>query len=1466
MPHNIHTRKKMPISLTGTTTYTENFNTLAITGTSSTLPLGWELLETLANANLLYAAGTGGSTTGDTYSFGSAGSTDRALGGLQSGNLVPTIGVSFTNNSGSTITSLSISYRGEQWRLGATSRVDRLDFQYSLNATSVANSTFTWIDVNTLDFTAPTTTGTAGPLDGNAPANAAAFTGTISGLSIADGATFYLRWTDFNPSGADDGLAIDDFSLTPTFASAPALPTVAIVAQDDSASEAGSGTGTFRISRTGDTTSALTVNYAIATGAGQATSADYNETLTGGTATIAIGQSFVDITITPVDDAAVEGTETVTLTLSGSANYTLGTNIATVNIIDNDAPVTDYTIGGFSFNVANIVSAGSVITTTQGSAGFLSGLLDSSGSPLANKTVGAILNVLGGSSANSSLTLGEAPIVGGVVDNRAEVELTWGGDRLANDAGNDFVIYENGNTGLPEGYAVAVRRTSTGQFTNFLYQFSNSFDDAAVTSSVDSDGVFATAFDLSAFGLSAGEAIDAIRIVNLTESAKVSGADGQGFVDFTGTNGFTPLTASGGSAFANSSLDPDITLVAALRNLQAAPTKISAIQGSGTAAIAGTFTIEGIVVGDFQGVNQLGGFYLQEEDTDADGNVFTSEAIFVNSLTAVNVGDKVQVTGTVQEDGLTPSFNQAVITPTTVSVIATGQQALVTATILDLPTTALGDLERYEGMLITIPETLTVTEVFNLGRFGEVSLSANGRLFNPTNIIDPNDVLTSGTSSSGSSNVAAITAQQNLNNRSRIILDDGSTASNLSDVPYIDTTDANPLNDTLRIGSTTTGITGVLGFGFSNYRIQPTVAPIFNYEPRPELPTVGGSLKVGSFNVLNYFNGDGSGGGFPTSRGADTAIEFNRQRAKIIAAIKELNADVVGLIEVENDGDGPNSAIADLVNGLNAAIGSTTYAFIPLANTTGSAGTDEIKVAFIYKPSAVTPVGSAAYFNDPAFTSLGRPPLAQTFSVIATGEKFTPIINHFKSKSATNASGLNLDQGDGQGAYNDTRKIQATALLNFVSQIQTASGDSDVMILGDLNAYTEEDPIDILRAGGLTKLVTSTDSYVFDGQTGSLDHALVTSSLLAQVTGVAEWNINSSEPIALDYNDNVQTTGTDGEQTSELRNDTTLYQANPFRSSDHDPLLVGLNLGSASLSGFTYLDANNNGIFEGTESALAGITIALTGTAVDGSSVTRTTVTATNGSYQFTNLQSGTYALAETQLTGFNDGIDTVGSLGGSGSVNDVFSNIVVGVGASGTGYNFGELAKPAPTPVVTPIPTQQAASGGSTLTGTSGIDKLIGGAGNDTLIGLGGRDQLTGGLGSDTFRYQAFTDSLYTNVSTNNQLDNIVDFNQVDGDRIRIASFTPSNLFNAGVITAANLQAAIQSVYGDRDPSLAGNQALNANEAVFFKFGVRSYVSVNDGTSAFSNSNDLVIDVTNLKYKSGDEAIGQLAVSNYFS
>ncbi len=191
---------------------TQNFDTLALSGTSSTLPTGWSIAEAGTNANTTYTAGTGSGNSGDTYSFGAAASSERALGGLLSGSLTPTFGACFTNNTGGAINSVDIAYTGEQWRLGTAARTDQIDFQYSLNATNLTSGS--WSDDNTLDFTTPTTV-TTGAKDGNAAANRTAISSTVALTSpVANGATIWIRWTDFNASGADDGLSIDDFSLT----------------------------------------------------------------------------------------------------------------------------------------------------------------------------------------------------------------------------------------------------------------------------------------------------------------------------------------------------------------------------------------------------------------------------------------------------------------------------------------------------------------------------------------------------------------------------------------------------------------------------------------------------------------------------------------------------------------------------------------------------------------------------------------------------------------------------------------------------------------------------------------------------------------------------------------------------------------------------------------------------------------------------------------------------------------------------------------------------------------------------------------------------------------------------------------------------------------------------------------------------------------------------------------------------
>ena len=199
------------------TAATENFDTLSNTAgstTNTTLPTGWYITETGGGArdNEQYAVDTGASTTGDIYSYGAAAATDRALGALRSGTLIPLYGAKFTNNTGATITSLIVSYTGEEWRLGTAARTDQINFEISTNATDLSTGTYT--GVAALTFVTPDTA-TTGAKNGNAAADRTALTATISSLSIANGASFFIRWTDTDASGADDGLAVDDFSITP---------------------------------------------------------------------------------------------------------------------------------------------------------------------------------------------------------------------------------------------------------------------------------------------------------------------------------------------------------------------------------------------------------------------------------------------------------------------------------------------------------------------------------------------------------------------------------------------------------------------------------------------------------------------------------------------------------------------------------------------------------------------------------------------------------------------------------------------------------------------------------------------------------------------------------------------------------------------------------------------------------------------------------------------------------------------------------------------------------------------------------------------------------------------------------------------------------------------------------------------------------------------------------------------------
>lgn len=574
-------------------------------------------------------------------------------------------------------------------------------------------------------------------------------------------------------------------------------------------------------------------------------------------------------------------------------------------------------------------------------------------------------------------------------------------------------------------------------------------------------------------------------------------------------------------------------------------TFIHEIQGSGDASpLVGNagVVIEGVVTAAYQGSGQIGGFFVQEEDTDVDDNAATSEGIYVfDSTNTVNVGDVVRLQGTVAE-----TFGVTQLTSLT-NLASCGMTASVTAAAITLPVDSLDRFEQVEGMLVALSQPLYVNEIFQLGRFGEVVLS-DRRNYQFTHNNAPDAV-----------GYEAHLADLDLR---KIILDDGRRDQNPENISYLDPdlSASNPLR-----GGSVTSLTAVMDFGFGNYRLQPIGTVLFSdANPRTETPEdVGGNFKVVGVNVLNYFTtldipGSSCGPNNLGCRGAESELEFARQKAKIVAALTKIDADILGLVEIENNA---SESLSDLVEGLNAVAGAGTYAFV----NTGTIGTDAIKVGLIYKPASATPTGSHAILDssiDPLFIDdKNRPVLAQTFTT-TDGEVLTIAVNHLKSKGSSCNDLGDFNLNDGQGNCAATRANAATVLVNWLASDPTSSGDDDFLILGDLNAYPMEDAITNILQAGYTDLIEAfvgaeAYSYVFDGELSYLDHALASASLTDKVSDVTEWHINADEPNVLDYNTN-------------FKSDTQIerfYAPDAYRMSDHDPVIVGFNFEPAGLRG-----------------------------------------------------------------------------------------------------------------------------------------------------------------------------------------------------------------------------------------------------------------------------------------------------------
>lgn len=494
---------------------------------------------------------------------------------------------------------------------------------------------------------------------------------------------------------------------------------------------------------------------------------------------------------------------------------------------------------------------------------------------------------------------------------------------------------------------------------------------------------------------------------------------------------------------------------------------ISQIQGSGSSydpAHGGTQTVEGVVTDRL-----LGGIQLQEETADADGDQATSDGIFafLSGRAAPAVGSVARVTGTVTEFGEMTEL-------TGITALTDCGQAAQPITPVDVtfPQPSADGLERYEGMLVRFPQSLVISEYFEYDRYGEVVVAVPpdgwNRLFTPTAVVDPGPAAQA---------LAAEYAKRT------VTIDDRSTAQNPSSIPHPGNGAPFSLVNRFRGGDTITGIVGSLQQAFGSYRLEPTSYGTYGPEnPRPtSAPAVGGDVQVASANVLNYFLTLDAGGNRcgpardQDCRGADTAEERDRQRAKILAELVQLDADVVGLMEMENT-SGVEPA-QNLVDGLNAELGAGTYAFVD----TGVIGTDAIRVGLLYRPGVVRPVGAYDILDstdDPRFVDTrNRPMLTQTFDTVADGSRFTVSVNHLKSKGSDCADLADPDTGDGQGNCNLTRTAAAQAIVDHLAADPTHSGDPDHLVIGDLNSYDHEDPITAFtRAGYVDEIKRSAAS------------------------------------------------------------------------------------------------------------------------------------------------------------------------------------------------------------------------------------------------------------------------------------------------------------------------------------------------------------------------------------------------------
>lgn len=603
---------------------------------------------------------------------------------------------------------------------------------------------------------------------------------------------------------------------------------------------------------------------------------------------------------------------------------------------------------------------------------------------------------------------------------------------------------------------------------------------------------------------------------------------------------------------------------------------IAQVQGTGASSpvVGQRVTTTGVVTAAYP-TGGLDGFFLQTAGT---GGVTrpagaASDGVFVKSLAGarqVAIGDHVEVTGTVAEE-----FGLTQIGAQTVTALPAG--AGVTPTAVTWPRESAAK-ESLEGMLLAPQGRFTVADNYSTNRYAEIGLAAGDTpLLQPTEVANP------------VSDPAAVAAVRADNAARAVTLDDGASTDYLSvtdqALPYLTQQPAIRVGAPARLTRPV-----VLHYAFGDWRFQPT-APLTGSSPlpvrvddtrqsRPE--RVAGGVSVASFNVLNYFTTTGADferaggscdfyadrvgdpvttdtctgpGGRPGPRGAAESEDLQRQERKLAAAINALDADVVGIEEIENSarfGDHRDESLRQLVEVLNKAAGRKIWSFVPtprgLSTAASQADEDVIRTAFIYQRSAVRPVGASLIHDVAAFDN-ARDPLAQAF-VPRKGraqDRFLAVVNHFKSKG----SGVPGDGDEGQGASNKARTAAARSLVDFTDDVAAQRRTSRVFLLGDFNSYSAEDPMQVLYSAGYasvgTRFAAGEHTYLYEGQVGSLDHVLGNRAAMRTVRGADVWNVNSVESVALEYSRHNY-------------NLTDFYRPDAFRASDHDPLKVGFTV------------------------------------------------------------------------------------------------------------------------------------------------------------------------------------------------------------------------------------------------------------------------------------------------------------------